>query len=34
VDHAFQEVATLCMSLEAYKQERKTRWDPVKEEVI
>lgn len=34
VDHAFQEVATLCMSLESYRQERKVRWDPVKEEIV
>jgi predicted dehydrogenase len=34
VDHAFQEVATLCMSLAAYKQERKVRWDPIKEEIV
>ena len=34
VDHAFEEVATLVMSLEAYKRDRKVRWDPVKEEII
>ncbi len=34
VDHAFEEVATLCMSLESYRQERKVRWDPAKEEIV
>jgi predicted dehydrogenase len=34
VDHAFQEVATLCMSLESYHQDRKVRWDPIKEEIV
>lgn len=34
VDHAFQEAATLVMSLEAYRRERKVRWDPVKEEIV
>jgi len=34
VDRAFEEAATLIMSVEAYKQERKVRWDPVKEEIV
>jgi predicted dehydrogenase len=34
VDRAFEEVAALCMSLEAYRQERKVRWDPIKEEIV
>lgn len=33
VDRAFQEAATVVMSVEAYKQERKVKWDAVREEV-
>ncbi len=34
VNEAFVEVATLLMSIEAYKQKRQVRWDPVKEEIV
>jgi predicted dehydrogenase len=34
VDHAFEESVTLVMSLAAYRQERKVRWDPVKEQIV
>jgi len=34
VDRAFEEAATVVMSVEAYRRERKVRWDPVKEEVL
>ena len=34
VDRAFEEAATLLMSVEAYKRERKVRWDPVKEAIV
>jgi predicted dehydrogenase len=34
VDRAFEEAAALLMSVEAFKQERKVRWDPVKEEIV
>jgi hypothetical protein len=33
-DEAFIEAATLLMSVEAYKQQRQVRWDPVKEEIV
>jgi predicted dehydrogenase len=33
-DEAFIEVATLLMSIEAYKQKRQVRWDPVKEDIV
>jgi predicted dehydrogenase len=33
-DEAFIETATLLMSMEAYRQQRQVRWDPVKEEII
>jgi hypothetical protein len=33
-DEAFIEVATLLMSVEAYKQKRQVRWDAVKEEIV
>ncbi len=33
-DEAFIETATLLMSVEAYKQKRQVRWDPVQEEII
>jgi predicted dehydrogenase len=34
VDRAFEEAATIVLSVEAYKQNRRVRWDPVKEQVI
>ncbi len=34
VDRAFEEAATLVLSLEAYRQERKVKWDPVREVVV
>jgi len=34
VDRAFEEAVALLMSVEAYRQERKVRWDPVKEEIV
>jgi predicted dehydrogenase len=34
VDRAFEEAATILMSLEAYRKERKVRWDAVKEEYV
>ncbi len=34
VDRAFEEAAAIVMSVEAYRQERKVRWDPVKEQVV
>jgi predicted dehydrogenase len=34
VDRAFEEAAAVMMSVEAYRRERKVRWDPVKEEVV
>ena len=34
VDRAFEEAAAVVMSVEAYKQERKVRWDAVKEEIV
>lgn len=34
VDRAFEEAVALVMSLEAYRQERKVKWDPVKEEIV
>ncbi len=34
VDRAFQEAAAILMSVEAWKQDRKVRWDPVKEEIV
>lgn len=34
VDRAFEEAVAILMSVEAYKQERKVRWDPVKEEIV
>jgi len=33
-DEAFIEAATLILSVEAYKQERKVRWDAAKEEIV
>lgn len=34
VDRAFEEAAAIMMSVEAYKRERRVRWDPVKEEIV
>ena len=34
VDRAFEEAATILMSVEAFKRDRKVRWDPVKEEIV
>jgi len=34
VDRAFEEAVTICMSVEAYRQERRVRWDPVREEIV
>lgn len=33
-DEAFIEAATLIMSVEAFMQERKVRWDAAKEEIV
>jgi predicted dehydrogenase len=34
LDRAFDEAVTVVMSVEAYRKERKVRWDPVKEEIV
>jgi predicted dehydrogenase len=34
VDRAFEEAVAIVMSVEAYKQGRKVRWDPDKEEIV
>lgn len=34
IDRAFQEAAAIAMSIEAYRRERKVRWDPVKEAIV
>jgi hypothetical protein len=34
VDRAFEEAVALIMSVEAYRQERKVKWDPAKEEIV
>ncbi|MGE5646584.1 MAG: Gfo/Idh/MocA family protein [Acidobacteriota bacterium] len=34
VDRAFEEGVTIAMAVEAYRKERKVRWDPVKEEIV
>jgi predicted dehydrogenase len=34
VDRAFEEAATIAMSVESYRQERKVRWDPAKEAIV
>ena len=34
VDRAFEEAVTIMMSVEAFRQERKVRWDPAKEEIV
>ena len=33
-DEAFIETATIMMSIEAYRQKRQVRWDPVKQEIV
>jgi predicted dehydrogenase len=34
IDAAFEEMVAVAMSVESYRQERKVRWDPEKEEII
>jgi hypothetical protein len=34
IGRAFEEAVTIMMSVEAYRRERKVRWDPVKEEIV
>ncbi len=34
VDRAFEELVAVLMSVEAFRQERKVRWDPEKEEIV
>ena len=34
IDRAWQEAVTVVMSVEAYRQERKVRWDPVNERIV
>jgi predicted dehydrogenase len=34
VDRAFEEAVAILMSVEAFKQERKVRWDPIKEAIV
>ncbi len=34
VGRAFEEAVTILMSVEAFRQERKVRWDPAKEEIV
>ncbi|MFN7998576.1 MAG: Gfo/Idh/MocA family oxidoreductase [Bryobacteraceae bacterium] len=34
VDRAFEEAVTIVMSVEAFRQERKVKWDAVKEEIV
>jgi predicted dehydrogenase len=34
VDRAFEEAATLLMSVEAFKREKKVRWDSVREQIV
>jgi predicted dehydrogenase len=34
VDRAFEEAATILMSVEAFRRERKVRWDSVREEIV
>jgi predicted dehydrogenase len=34
VDRAFEEAATILMSVESYRRERKVRWDHAKEEIL
>jgi len=34
VDRAFEEAATICMSVEAYRRRRTVRWDAAREEIV
>jgi len=34
VDRAFEEAAAILMSVEAFRQGRKVRWDPIREEIV
>ena len=34
IDRAWEEAVTVVMSVEAYRQERKVRWDPVNEQIV
>ena len=34
VDRAFEEAVTINMSVEAFRRDRRVRWDPVKEEIV
>ncbi|MEK7404558.1 MAG: Gfo/Idh/MocA family oxidoreductase [Acidobacteriota bacterium] len=34
VDRAFEEAVAIVMSVEAYRRERRVRWDPVREEIV
>jgi hypothetical protein len=34
VDRAFEEAAVIAMSVEAYKRERRVKWDPAKEAIV
>jgi predicted dehydrogenase len=34
IDRAWEEAVTVVMSVEAYRKERKVRWDPVKEQIV
>jgi len=34
VDRAFEEAVAICMSVEAYRRERRVRWDPDREEIV
>jgi hypothetical protein len=34
VDRAYEEAVALLMSVEAYKRERKVRWDPLREDIV
>jgi len=34
MDRAWEEAVTVVMSVEAYRRERKVRWDPVKEQIV
>jgi predicted dehydrogenase len=34
VDRAFEEAAVIAMSVEAYKRERRVKWDPVREAIV
>ena len=34
VDRAFEEAATICLSVEAFKRSAKVRWDPASEAIV